>query len=411
MFSLPVYDSRSASASLVRSMSAISIKEKEAVVSQSSASKIGFFEELSPGSQLECQCISHTRCVRFSPRGDLVERVVRIVGHSLRRSSCMVGDMYELPGEECYAFFRALQQAQGEEPSSKELIQPERSSFKTFLYGLQKEHWLSEEDVRRWERDIKTTPSVEVYKKEACANRDASLAIAIAFYYKERTASNSGNRNALIWLVKSAEYALQRDLFAIQEIRSFINSIERIDYEYFFLSKEAESLCKLVAKSMAIQTIDFIFGARYTVELTQAIGALLKENMTVMKLDFSLYNFQYRRERLNAKTIVPIAEALRVNQSVEELLLEDTHMGDEGVILLLDAIDKNKESKISFLNFFRCGMGESAARRLIQFMKDHPQVTVNTGYNSGISKELQNQIDLLDKSRGRKQKQEERKAV
>ena len=57
-----------------------------------------------------------------------------------------------------------------------------------------------------------------------------------------------------------------------------------------------------------------------------------------------------------------IADAIRVNGALTELCIDGNYVGDEGVSAVCEAIQSNKETKLSSLNFKDNGIGPVGAK-------------------------------------------------
>lgn len=68
---------------------------------------------------------------------------------------------------------------------------------------------------------------------------------------------------------------------------------------------------------------------------------------------------------------------LRHNTSWEELKLPEVLTGDEGVVAILENVDANQDNKI--------GMTNIGARKLLEFVRSHPQIKHVNIYNHGVS--------------------------
>jgi hypothetical protein len=83
-----------------------------------------------------------------------------------------------------------------------------------------------------------------------------------------------------------------------------------------------------------------------------------------------------------------IAQMLRCNTSIEELNLENTPIGDEGAIVLVDALLDNKNNALTRLYLFASGIGDVGAIALAGLLKKSTTIkAVNFRENPAITDE------------------------
>ena len=109
----------------------------------------------------------------------------------------------------------------------------------------------------------------------------------------------------------------------------------------------------------------------YTADGITAIADALRVNGVLTTIDLSDNRLcgvwdgdggdEYGYGNYTAEGITAIADALRVNGGLTELSIYGNRVGDEGVGAICEAIQNNKETKLTSLNFGHNGVGPVGA--------------------------------------------------
>ena len=97
--------------------------------------------------------------------------------------------------------------------------------------------------------------------------------------------------------------------------------------------------------------------------------------------------------KMTAEHAHVLANALRLNKSVESLEVSLQPIGDEGLIAIVDALIANPETKLNYLNLSGCRITEHGAGYLLRNIDKIPSLRfVNLYSNSACSETIRNAI-------------------
>lgn len=327
--------------------------------------------------------------IRFSPPWpELVTRIIE-----LTRGIQLYKVPYFYPGDktdscqvsvkDCGKFFQAIWilQTAGSE------ICILTNVFRSVLHELQESRYMTTAEAQHWQLNIRTGSTLKEYENETEQAKDVQRALSLAYYYLHL----SKKRQALDWLCDAKRYLKDQPLSALISLSEFLKWFPIIDSVKIF-EPHAEEIALKVASCPSVKELYFGPLTDYSLDTAEGIGKLLERTTSIERVFLGSF-LAAKNRKLGATTVIPIANALRVNRSVQMLNLSYTHIGDEGVVELMQAIKSNPRSKIEELNLFCCGMTDTGAGKLIKFLRYIKQIKrVNTLGNDKIDQTLQDEI-------------------
>lgn len=338
--------------------------------------------------------------IRFSPHKELLKKISQIYWdqepakqifsfpapqlYHIPRSYHSESGYYEIPAKDSQIFFQAIQQIQ---ESNSEICIPTRL-FQNVLRSLQDRQHLTSQEREMWETGIKTSLTLTDYQETAFHNKDAKKAISLAHYY-----SNKSNSSSLVWLSRAQRYLGNENLSDYIDLNSFLQNFDKIEAIEVF-DPGAEKLIDSIASCSSFKKLSFDLSTDYNLSNTAMIGNLIKKTTTIKEACFHSFPGSSCR-KLNGTTITPIAEALKINQSIELLNFCDTVIADEGVEKLIEAIKSNPNTKVKALNLYGCFMTDKSARKLIDFLRNSKQINRINIRDNSISKSLQEKLQQI----------------
>lgn len=210
--------------------------------------------------------------------------------------------------------------------------------------------------------------SIETESEKKCyESKDANLAYEIAISYRDRELLYYTEQEAIFWLINAIQFGLQYNqdfltnffkpfkfkgstMFYCQPIFKHYNTLEKkIIRNHIF---------DVLRNHVYFTKISFPPNVDYTDELINSLVVFLEKPNNVTHLDLGSVIGSHG-DRLNAKTVKPIADILKFNTTLEHIDFGDTFIGDEGVLYVKKCIQQNPYHKIKYINFFSCGVKDS----------------------------------------------------
>lgn len=210
---------------------------------------------------------------------------------------------------------------------------------------------------------------VELTLEERCdiaANRcDFKEAIAIADIYNQKGVYWAGM--AIYWLCKAFEF--NPDLQKTFDLDAFFKRFKQLYYPGIF-AERYQPLLEVLKRNTTISEVNFgtYFNPDY---VNKYLADFLAESNTIKTLDLSTAWNQDNSNVLNDSDMDYIAHALKFNSSIEELILCQQPIGDEGLFILLNGLKDNKNTKLRVLNLAATGLSEIGVAALIEFMQNN----------------------------------------
>ena len=332
--------------------------------------------------------------IRFSGHAEIIKKIEALSSDILLRPTTKTSKklkLYEIPASEAQLFFSAVKDVQ---EKNQKLFFP-TSIFKNTLTVLTAHSYLTQSESASLEVTIRTRTTLKELKQATEKEKNITSAIALAQYY----AAQSNYYSALDWLCKANNYTKNSSLHDFVDIGKFLLPFTQIDQLDLF-TIDNNVVLEAVAKCPSIRKVHMDASTNYHIEQTSQIGKLLTLSQSIQSVDLSSGWLAEKIARLNAETITPIARALETNTSIESLNFAETCIGDDGITQIIKAITKNPQSKISFINFFSCGMTDAVADKLIAFLQKSPYaITVTVAFNNALSKEKEHEIEKVIEER------------
>lgn len=238
---------------------------------------------------------------------------------------------------------------------------------------------------------------IEQKEKMACENNDFDEAIAIAKIYQDqyRNQKRDAYSNKIIhWLIQAYQFKPDVNI----DVDEFLASLEHISYQKIF-KNPIPSLLMALCRNTTIK--QFTFGLSCDPEcITDNFFRYLSETHALKELNMSrmtnindlFYSdqpgYKSRYPHLPYDKIQLLAKGLHVNDSIESLILTDQLLGNEGLIILLEALEKNPQTKLKELNIACTGITQEGQHALEKFLETNTTLeSVNVYGNKIISKE------------------------
>ncbi len=217
-------------------------------------------------------------------------------------------------------------------------------------------------------------------------------ALATAKLYNEA----DDRQNTIDWLNKAFELKPNgidpRDVF---DLDKFFASFTYLSLSNFNEDIQ-EPLLAALKKNNTITELWLGCSFKAPRYVNKRLANFIAESNTLTSLDFST-PAGYDKSRLHDNHMNFIADGLRFNKSIEKLNFADQHdIGDKGLLILLEALTANSESKLRQLNLFCTNITEVGAKALIEFLKNNKSLeSINVSYNKAIPSEYVEEINRL----------------
>lgn len=345
--------------------------------------------------------------IRFAPLSDVVKKVEELAkkGFQLycipsRSYGCEVG-YYDMPATQSRIFFEAIKQLQ----ANKADICILKREFQNVLSALQEHQYISSVDTKEFESNIQTNLTLKEYTEETEKTRDAKKAISLAHYsIHTRKPLDHSPAASLYWLCEAKRYLGEQSLNELINLDEFLQNFKKIETTAPFRSEQwfrydVEEIVEAIVRCPSIKELDLPPQTDYYPDVAEKIGSFLAKTTYIEKVTFKKTPFfDYKTKMINSQTVIPIADALRMNKSIKEFKISFANIGDEGVLKLLDAIESNPESKITLLDIRGCGMTDRSASKLVELLRKMKQLTVFSQDNN-FSEPLAKELEQISKER------------
>ncbi|MDP1879308.1 MAG: hypothetical protein Q8K60_00030 [Parachlamydiaceae bacterium] len=342
--------------------------------------------------------LSSPDAIRFIPNEKLVKKICELDKNinflRIPKSYHPEAGSYEIHAIHSNIFFKAIRQLQASDPE----INIPLNLFKEALSNLQKHDYLTTSQILKHQRHIKTSLTLNEYIDDLQDSRDFKKALALAYYYINEV--NFNEKAVLSCLCSAQRYLGEESLGALIDLNGFLIKFTSINSLIIFKTY-ARAITDTIAQCATIKKLEISAYTDYDLITTQEIGRFLSNANFIEKASFPASPFtKHHYEKLNEKTIIPIAEALRTNSSLKKLNLSGTIIGDIGVLKVIEALEVNIDSKMTELNFFNCGMTNKSAVKVLELFEKMEQLTwVNVKWNRQISSSIQEKFDQIIEKR------------
>lgn len=225
------------------------------------------------------------------------------------------------------------------------------------------------------------------------ASKNANLAIAYARQYANALSDGS----VVYGLMKAHEYDPSHPFFKSSEnIQEILSNIQIIIFGHLFeYGKAGYWLLDEIAECKSIVEMDLSFGT-ITEYLNQHFLYYLSKAHYIKKINASSYS----NNKLFPKDIGYLVQGLAINTSIEEIVLCDNRLQDEGVLLILNALRANRLNRVRVLNLFSNGISEEGAAEIIKYIQEPNSLTnVNLRGNTRISEQTIAKVERIKKEK------------
>lgn len=325
--------------------------------------------------------------IRFSLHPAVLKKIQTIAKNIVFLPSTANGltNEGEVLAYNCPIFFAAIQQLQKDKVKlciPKEVLQ-------TTVDLLHEHRYITATEVETLKASIRTTPSFEDFVASTQETQNVEKAILLAYCFRN-TQGDGCHRDSLFWLCQAKRYLHGKSLSKCIHLDRFFFKFKTINYLDLFLREHQEIYEALL--STHIKKLSFDPYSDYSPEIVVGLGHFLSKTTSVKSVTLSSVVTSNRR-KFNADTIMPIANGLSKNTSIQKLWLDETELGDAGVSNVVEEIAQNPHSKITHLSFFGCGMTDVSAYKLkILILKKKQILWVNIQGNN-ITPDLVQKIE------------------
>ena len=249
-------------------------------------------------------------------------------------------------------------------------------NFEKLLKALMDSSFIDSTEATHWASFLEITPVLIDYKKEAHAIKDVGMALSLAVYH----ATMGGEKNdifATYWLCDAIDYSGEQGVDDQIDISSFFESIETIGHTRLF-RPQCERLTQIASQSQSIKKLKLDLEAddgdvsNYAckfLKATHSVEELCLENISLFEVE----------DTIHIAALTTITEGLASNRSVKVLKASNLGMGDEGLSLILQAVESNTASKIESLEFRGCLVTEKGAKIAKRFIRRHASISIDVG--------------------------------
>lgn len=337
--------------------------------------------------------VSRPDSIRFSQGSELEILLDKFHLYRLPMDYSSESGQYEIHAKHAVAFLNALITLKNKEGDK---VIYGKTEFEKLLKDLKDNNYLSTTEVDCFKNLIPTELTLEEREELAELNRDFKEALALAMLYKNNLHETSNWRfaHAYYWLktaftFKPSNIKLEDEI----NLNEFFSAFTSLSTPKFF-TEQNQILLKILKENTTIKNIIFSRDDSDIRYVNQYLADFIAESKTIESIDINTGFWQ--RDRLNDVHMDYIAYGLRFNISLKELSLAGHPIKDDGLIILLESLKANPNSKLYKLNLAETSLTDVGAKALIEFLKQNKTLTwINLNLNSNISKELIAEIDKL----------------
>ncbi|MFA6302014.1 MAG: hypothetical protein WC627_02635 [Legionella sp.] len=273
-----------------------------------------------------------------------------------------------------------------------DLLYIRKSELTALLSSLVENKHLTPTEASEYSKRIPVVYDREDMESDAQTNRDADLALKLAqLYEKERETSAQ-----LYWLNRAKLFNSSHPFFA--DAKNITKSLEGIESANIrSLLQEGDSASWLLDAIAACPTFKRLyFGVFFNPNcINKTFEEFLTKSPSISELHMGSTWSADLNMRMTPKHALVLANALRLNKSIELLDVSDQRICDEGLTSIVDALIANPETKLKALNIFCCGITDLGATYLLEKIDSIPSLRfVNLRYNPDCSKSIMSAIDL-----------------
>lgn len=227
-----------------------------------------------------------------------------------------------------------------------------------FLKERIKNQWSSANECKKLKRLLPHKLSVNDIQADICLRGDLQDALEFAVAYREE-----GNRNdTFSWFRTAADILKYSD-------QSETNLVDLLD-KYF-----PPGFCSSVSKRS--RDLDFLVShhqsREYALTRSDIVKACMAFNEESCEFIASSNYLQKVNLRWNSATttedISYLTDALSLNTSLKELVIDGFFIGDEGAEEIVDALTNNQNMQLRVLSVRDCLLRDGGADRLLELMK------------------------------------------
>lgn len=261
-----------------------------------------------------------------------------------------------------------------------------RNILKNFLDNLCENKYLTltNQDKAQFLESFPSSYGYKDMKEDATRQKDADLVLKMVMHLlKEKEYSS-----AIHWLSIAKVYNPEHDFFKnpanIQALLSQVTG--NLTINSLFRENKHAWLLDQIAICPAIE--DLYFGTFFNPDcVNENFANFLAKTSFVKTLQLGATWSADMRMRLDH--VQYLAKGLTSNISVQNIELSSQLIGDEGLILIIEALKANLGNKVTSLNVASCSITAVGAEALLNYMRmNNPLIHVNLYGNRNIPPEL-----------------------
>lgn len=192
-------------------------------------------------------------------------------------------------------------------------------------------------------------------------------AIAIFYYYQE----NRNPEMAFHWLRRAIDAAPNdtKDVQKFINLYAFLKPFSTLYAKPYLFQDKYRPLLDILKNSVTKVNIDDYYPRNY---VNSNLTAFIAESHILTSLDLTGPFYSDNDTRLTSSHMKFIADGLKVNTSLKKLRLENQPIGDEGLRILLDALNSNPAIHLEQLDLRGTNITEKGYLELTKYMETYP---------------------------------------
>lgn len=295
---------------------------------------------------------------------------------------------HHIPATEYFVFFEILSQL-----IVTQKYEVRRNVLKNFLDTLCERNYLTSLQKAQY---LETIPSSYEYldmKEDATRYKNADLVLNMVRHLFEKKDYSV----AIHWLSVAKEYNPDHDFFKNPaNVQALLLQITNsLTINSLFLEEKHKWLLDQIAICPAIEKL--YFGTFFEPHcINDRFEEFLSNALFIKTLHLGAT--WSANKRMKPVHVQYLARGLERNTSVQKIELCYQSIGDEGLIMIVEALKANPANKVVDLNLADTNLSGVGAAALLVYMQLHKeQIQVNLACNDKIPRELLENIDAVEK--------------
>ncbi len=301
---------------------------------------------------------------------------------------------YEIKAKYASQFLDALKQLQA---IQNEKCVIEKQMLKKLIADLQDAGYLDKHAGKRYLKEIHAVHTLEQIRRDVDQKRDYVGAISLAWHYRDDIHNCFHVNVSLNYLCRAIEYKPEGcPTQSIIDLDDFLSVFKILESLAVFSCKDQAFQDALYKNNTITKLSCGIPSDKANVRLTNFIA----NSTSLKKIDIWVNPNSDSWERLDARSVKFIARGLEKSSSVEELILINQPIRDEGLHAILTALAKNPKLKLRKLNVAGTHLTAHGLKELEEFLLHyHSLQWVNVYYNADYKdRDKQEIIRLADRN-------------